>query len=101
TMAISSILLLATSPSIGAFDKPWLEQWQKKTQTWRALHLLGPQPGRLDVTRQLISEFLVPMGFNTLILEVNYGFQYQSHPELNCRGLTRQQARDLTTFCRK
>ncbi|MBM4094014.1 MAG: hypothetical protein FJ276_32095, partial [Planctomycetes bacterium] len=35
------------------------------------------------------------------ILEVNYGFKYQSHPELECRGLTKEQARDLADHCRR
>jgi hypothetical protein len=91
--------LLAVAPATAA-DKTWLADWQKKNTSWRALHLIGPQPQRLDVTRQLIDEFLVPMHFNALVLEVNYGFRYASHPELECRGLSRQDARELTDFCR-
>jgi hypothetical protein len=100
--AIALALSLAlTAASAAAADKAWLTDWQQKKAPWRALHLIGPQAQRLDVTRQLIDEFLVPMRFNVLILEVNYGFDYRSHPELQCRGLSRQQAHDLTAFCRK
>jgi len=99
-MTVALAFAVAAAPARGA-DKAWLKVWQQKSAAWRALHLIGPQPQRLDVTRQLIDEFLVPMRFNVLILEVNYGFAYGSHPELECGGLTRQQARDLTDFCRQ
>ena len=101
-MILFALLLASAVASTAAgADKAWLKDWQAKNRSWRALHLIGPQPGRLDVTRQLIDEFLVPMRFNVLILEVNYGFQYKSHPELECRGLSREQCRELTEFCRK
>jgi len=98
------VLLLAAAgwaAAAAAADKAWLQQWQKKNTTWRALHLIGPRPERLDATRELIAEHLVPMRFNVLVLEVGYGFEFKSHPELECRGLTRQDARQLTDFCRK
>ncbi|MBN2473314.1 MAG: family 20 glycosylhydrolase [Pirellulales bacterium] len=81
--------------------RDWLAQWQAKNPSWRALHLIGPRPERLEVTKRLIAEVLAPMGLNALILEVNYGFRYGSHPELACRGLRREQARELTAFCRR
>jgi hypothetical protein len=86
--------LMAASP-----NKPWLENWRKQNQVWRALHLIGPQPQRLSVTKRLITEVLAPMGFNVLILEVDYSFQYKSHSELECRGINKDQARDLTELC--
>ena len=104
SVAVTVLALLlgaAAAPTAAAADKAWLDNWKRENPTWRALHLIGPDPQRLDVTRQLITEFLQPMGFNVLILEVNYAFQYHSHPELECRGLTRQQTRELTTFCRE
>ncbi|GAB4319275.1 MAG: family 20 glycosylhydrolase [Candidatus Sumerlaeia bacterium] len=41
------------------------------------------------------------MGVNVIILEVNYGFEYQSHPELRAdNALSRNDARELTALCR-
>jgi len=77
------VLLLAAAgwaAAAAAADKAWLQQWQKKNTTWRALHLIGPRPERLDATRELIAEHLVPMRFNVLVLEVGYGFEFKSHP---------------------
>lgn len=89
--------LVTAEPAAG----DWIEQWRAKNSSWRALHLIGPRPEKLDTTKELISEVLAPMGINVLILEVDYGFRYESHPELECRGLDRKHARELTQFCRK
>jgi len=82
-------------------SRTWLENWQETNPAWRALHLIGPQPERLDVTKELTTTLMVPARMNVLVLEVNYGFRFQSHPELECRGLDKAQARDLTDFCRR
>jgi len=82
-------------------DKAWFENWQKKNPVWRALHLMDPPPERLADTEKFVSEVMPPLGLNVLILEVDYGFSFQSHPELDCRGITRQQARKLAEVCRK
>jgi len=79
----------------------WLDNWRKDNPQWRALHLIGPQPQRLDITKELITTLMVPNRMNVLVLEVNYGFGFQSHPELECSGLNKAQARDLTAFCRQ
>ena len=41
------------------------------------------------------------MGFNVLILEVDYGFEFKSRPELQCHGITKEQARKLSEVCRQ
>ena len=49
---------------------------------WRALHLINYRTDKklLDLAEQLPQ--LAKLGINCLILEVNYGFEFQSHPEL-------------------
>jgi hypothetical protein len=51
-------------------------------QPWRALHVINYNTDeRLEqLARQLPQ--LAAMGINCLILEVNYGYEFQSHPEL-------------------
>lgn len=78
-----------------------LEQWQRKNLTWRAMHLINPRPEGLGLTEQFITDVLRPMGFNVLILEVNYGFEFKSRPELQCQGITKEQARKLNEVCRR
>ncbi len=81
--------------------KDWLEQWRKKNPTWRAMHLIGPTAGRMALTEQFVKESLVPRGFNVLILEVDYGFEFKSRPELRCRGVSKEQTRKLAEVCRR
>jgi len=88
---------LAAEPT----SRTWLEVWQKNNPTWRALHLIGPQAQRMDVTKELLTTLMVPARMNVLVLEVNYGFRFQSHPELECRGLDKAQARQFAALCRQ
>ncbi|MFC5649662.1 family 20 glycosylhydrolase [Paenibacillus solisilvae] len=50
--------------------------------------------------QRVITEALVPMGVNVLVLEVNTNFQFGSHPEVSGGTLTRQDARELSALCR-
>ncbi len=95
-------LLLARSSPLAAqsTSKQWSENWKTQNARWVAFHLINYEPDKLDAVKQLVADGLAPLGFNALILEVDYGFQFQSHPELEARGLTKEQARDLVEFCR-
>jgi hypothetical protein len=49
---------------------------------WRALHVINyANDAALDRLAEQLPQ-LAKMGINCLILEVNYGFEFQSHPEL-------------------
>jgi hypothetical protein len=70
---------------------------------WRGLHLTGYRSDRdLDSLEKQIPR-LAEMGINVLILEVNYGFEYKSHPELRMgrAPITRNGARGLVEVCRE
>ena len=102
--AVAALAFVLTAGTLLAAEpdkKAWLENWQKQNPQWRALHLLHPRPDGLPKTKQLVGEVLAPMGINVLILEVDYQFQFQSHPELQCQGINKEQARDLAEVCRK
>jgi len=51
--------------------------------------------------KQLIAERLAPMGVNVLVLEVDYSFQFQSHPEVSGGDLTKADARGIAAVCRE
>lgn len=74
----------------------------KPGEPWRALHLIGF--GTDDDLKLLGTQVpgLAQLGINTIILEVNYSFAYQSHPELrgNNNPITVAGARELTKLCR-
>jgi hypothetical protein len=69
---------------------------------WIGVHVLAPSPDLLPLLKQGISEALAPMGVNVLIFEVNYDFQFQSHPELvGGKAWSKAQARELADQCRR
>jgi len=73
-----------------------------KGGAWRGVHFLSPGKSGLPPLRRAIEESLAPMGVNVLILEVNYGYEYKSHPELRGQNaLSKTDARELAALCRK
>lgn len=68
---------------------------------WRGLHIRELTQKRLPQFRRAIKEIIAPMGFNIILLEVNYSFDFQSHPEMSRGGITASEARELTELCRK
>ena len=63
--------------------------------------MMAPGHGDLPVFRKAVDEAMKPLGINAVILEVNYGFDFQSHPELRQGGgLSRADARELADYCR-
>ena len=96
-----SILLFAfaftLSTSIDALAK------SKAPKPWRAVHLLDYNTdSALDALGQNL-ETLAKQGINVIILEVDYNFDFKSHPELR-RGTnptTREAARRFASLCKK
>ena len=74
----------------------------KADAPWVALHLLGFQNDAdlESIERQLPD--LAARGVNVLVLEVDYAFEFRSHPELRIgeRVMTRAGARRLVAACR-
>jgi Glycosyl hydrolase family 20, catalytic domain len=69
---------------------------------WIGIHLPAPSPDALPLLKRGITEALAPMGVNAIIFEINYNFQYQSHPELaSPRAWSKEQIRELADHCRQ
>src|SRR5262245_22745815 len=100
-LAKSACLCLVLVTSITAWSGANPGNTSSDRRPWRALHLMGPGREDLPLLKRSIDEAMKPMGINVLILEVNYRFDYQSHPELGDRaGLKKADARELAAFCR-
>jgi hypothetical protein len=88
-------LLLTFATPVLAHEKP--------LKPWRAVHLLDyNSDSALDALGQNL-EVLAKQGINVIILEVDYNFNFKSHPELR-RGtdpITRDGARRFAALCRK
>jgi len=89
------ILLGVLAASVQAVDK--------SPKAWRAVHLLDYNTDTaLDALGQNL-EALAKQGINVIILEVDYNFDFKSHPELR-RGtnpITRAGARRVAALCKK
>ena len=96
-------VLVAASLPLAAqtTGKAWSERWKAENKQWVACHMMSVGPDRLDAAKKLIVEGLAPLGFNALVLEVDYRFQFKSHPELETSGLDEEQAGMLAELCRK
>jgi len=68
---------------------------------WRGQHLSCGSLEGADTLVELIDEFLGPMGINVLVVEVNYNFKFESHPEISQGSLDKEAARRIAAACRK
>lgn len=93
THPITAIILLSLTSIAFAAAPP--------TQPWRGVHVgLSNDRSVLTLIAQLPK--LADLGVNTLIVEVNYNFQFQSHPELASPGaIAKSSAQVLAKACRQ
>jgi Glycosyl hydrolase family 20, catalytic domain len=75
--------------------------WQTNNPVWRGIHLgLHSDEQSAALMEQLPK--LSKLGVNVLVVEVNYAFDYQSHPEIRPgQFITKARARDLVAAARK
>ncbi len=67
----------------------------------RGFCIAAPRPTDLDAFIAFIKDELGPRRINTLILRVDYNFQFESHPELrDPDALSREQVKQLVGVCR-
>src|SRR5438094_400529 len=78
----------------------WIKAWQAGNPVWRGIHLglhNDEQVGKLIV--QLPK--LAALGANVLVVEVNYSFEYQSHPEIRpSQFVTKARVREFVKSAR-
>ncbi len=76
---------------------------KKASEPWRAVHVLGYDSDADLETLAGTLDSLAGQGMNVLILEVDYSFDFRSHPELRSSDtpITRAGARTFAAECRK
>jgi hypothetical protein len=68
----------------------------------RGFCIAAPQPGDVDRFIKFIDEELAPRSVNTLILRVDFNYQYESHPELrDSVALSKNEVKKLVAVCRE
>ncbi len=75
------------------------------SESWlpvRGFAIGAPPPDRVEDFVDFIERELVPNNVNTLVLRVDYNFQYRSHPELRDeQALSKRDVRKIVKVCRK
>ncbi len=98
-LATTFWLLLASCPLRAIGDEP---SALDKLLPVRGFCIAAPSPEGLDEFVGFIENELAPRSINTLILRVDYGYQYTSRPELSSPGgLSRADAGKLAAACKK
>ena len=102
--AVVSALLLTRQTGVGA-DTTNPPAAATKTgnpsnAVWRGVHLLVNNDQQITALKEQLPK-LATVGVNALILEVNYNFEFKSHPELSAPGGVKvANARELTAAAR-
>ena len=68
---------------------------------WRGMHVMIGSGEAVPALKRLIREALAPLGVNVLVLEVDYNYQFESHPELSQGTLTKEHAGEIAGLCRE
>src|SRR5262245_52663825 len=68
----------------------------------RGFAIAAPPASGVDSFVTFIEKELAPRKVNTLILRVDYAYQYTSHPELReAESLSKEQAKQLVNVCKR
>lgn len=68
----------------------------------RGFIIAAPKPSGLEDFVKFINEELAPRRVNTLVLRVDFNYQYKSHPELrDSAALSKSDARKILDACKK
>ena len=98
---IMSILLAALAVSCATQEAKRTEA-KVEGAPWFGVHIFIGERDLVPALKKMISESLAPNGVNVLVLEVNYHFAFQTHPELamGSAPLTKADAQELAELCR-
>jgi len=98
---ITSILIILSS--IACSQKPsGLDDWDENIFPIRGICIKAPQSKGVDKFVKFIDEELAPRSVNTLVLRVDYNYEYESHPELrDSLALSRNEVKRIVAVCKK
>jgi hypothetical protein len=104
-LSVSLLILVLAScrsagPSPATAETDWLRNWRATNTAWRGVHLSARKDADLDALQAELPQ-LAAVGVNAVVLEVDYNFDFRSHPELCSKpGITRARARELAGAAR-
>ncbi|HUS72248.1 MAG TPA: family 20 glycosylhydrolase [Sedimentisphaerales bacterium] len=72
-----------------------------RKQPWLGIHILMTTKNKTEQLTEVVSD-LAEMGVNSIIAEINYGYEYLSHPELRSGNpIGKKQIKMLAAECRE
>lgn len=94
--------LLAASLPVASQTHEFNQEQLNNIIPVRGFCIAAPQTNNLDEFLKFIDEELAPRHVNTLILRVDYNYQYESHPELrDSTALSKKEVKKLVAVCEK
>lgn len=95
------ILLLTSIAILFISQKSFAQQKATGQFPIKGFSISAPNSGNLDSFLVFINKELAPREINTLILRVDYGYKYKSHPELVAeRSLSFEEVQKIREACR-
>lgn len=80
----------------GSGSAAWVKSWRLSNPVWRGVHLMAGNDRNIGDLIEALPN-LAKDGVNVVVLEVDYNFEFQSHPEVRPETfITKARARDLT-----
>lgn len=77
------------------------KNWRKQNPVWKGIHIICANDADLKAISDQLPA-LVKLGVNSLIIEVDYSFQFKKRPEMaNPEGISKKGASDFSDLCRK
>ncbi len=98
-VALASVLTGSAMPARAAVSRrareAWLKTWQEDNPVWRGVHLAAQDDRDVAALGGSLPT-LKAVGANAIILEVDYNFEFKSHPELRAaQAISRKAAEAL------
>ena len=97
-----SFVLLFVFFSLFSGKTAFTQTLAENTLPIRGFCIGAPESAEVDAFIKFIAEELAPRKVNTLILRVDYNYQFESHPELrDSSALSKAEVKKLVDVCRK
>ena len=85
SLGLIGLALFCLASGIRTEAGEWLDAWRATNRRWRGVHLMVNNDGAVTALKEQLPK-LAAVGVNALMLEVNYNFEFKSHPELGSPG---------------
>jgi hypothetical protein len=99
TLALCILPVLLASSSLPA-DLP-ARRMAGESKPWRGIHVLITTRDKTEQLTEVVGQ-LANLGVNVIVTEINYGYEYQSHPELRTANPSKKEdIQKLVAECRR